>query len=102
MTGPDGIDYRVDPDGEIDCPETVADALRAAWADQYSAEAVHIANADTLAVHPTEHTVDELRDALADIDDPDDLRAARVIETDTQDRETALEAIDDRLAKLEG
>lgn len=46
---------------------------------------------------PSDHTVDELRDELDGIDDPETLRDIRETETDGQDRTGVTEAIDDRL-----
>ncbi|GAA0453041.1 gas vesicle protein [Halococcus dombrowskii] len=46
---------------------------------------------------PGEHTIDELRDELDDIDDPETLEELREAETDGEDRAGAKEAIDERL-----
>ncbi|EMA49744.1 gas vesicle synthesis family protein [Halococcus morrhuae DSM 1307] len=46
---------------------------------------------------PNEHTIDELRDELDDIDDRETLEALREAETDGEDRTGAKEAIDERL-----
>ena len=46
---------------------------------------------------PGEHTIDELRDELDDIDDRETLEELREAETDGEDRTGAKEAIDERL-----
>jgi hypothetical protein len=56
----------------------------------------------TPAVDPGDLTVANLREAVADIDDAETLRAIRDAEADGKDRTTAREAIDARLAELEG
>jgi len=50
---------------------------------------------------PTEKTVDELEEALADVDDIDELEALADAESVGEDRTTALEAIRDRIAAVE-
>ena len=46
---------------------------------------------------PNEYTIDELRDELDDIDDPETLEELREAEADGEDRAGAKEAIDERL-----
>ncbi len=46
---------------------------------------------------PSEHTIDELRDELDAIDDPEALEELRETESDGENREGAKEAIDERL-----
>jgi len=53
------------------------------------------------AVDPGDLTVANLRDAVADIDDAEALRAVRRAEADGKNRTTALDAVDARLADLE-
>jgi len=50
---------------------------------------------------PTEKTVDELEDALADVDDVDELEDLGEAEEHGDARSTALEAIDDRIAAVD-
>jgi hypothetical protein len=57
---------------------------------------------DDLDPHPTDLTVDELEERIADVDDVALLAAIREAETDAEDRTTAIEAIDTRLNELEG
>lgn len=55
------------------------------------------------AVDPGDLTVADLREAVADIDDADELRAVREAEAERDSpRTTALESIDTRLDELEG
>ena len=49
---------------------------------------------------PSEHTIDELRDELEGIDDPEALEELRESEADGEDREGAKEAIDERLESV--
>ncbi|WP_058365409.1 hypothetical protein [Haloparvum sedimenti] len=51
---------------------------------------------------PSERTVDELRDRVEDVEDVDLLEAIKDAEEDGKDRETAKDAIDARIAELEG
>lgn len=52
--------------------------------------------------HPSDLTVAELRDRVAEVENASFLRAIREAEAEAEDpRSTALEAIDDRLADLE-
>ncbi len=51
-------------------------------------------------LNPTEHTVDELRDQLADVDDPAELRDAYETEESNDDRSSAKEAIRKRLDEV--
>jgi hypothetical protein len=50
---------------------------------------------------PSELTVDELRDRIADVDDVDLLGAIKDAEEEGKNRETAIDALDERLATLE-
>ncbi|RJS97101.1 gas vesicle protein [Halococcus sp. IIIV-5B] len=50
---------------------------------------------------PSEHTIDELRDELESIDDPDTLEAIRESESENENRTGALDAIDERLDAVE-
>lgn len=49
---------------------------------------------------PSEHTIDELRDEIEGMDDPESLEALREAEADGEDREGAKEAIDERLENV--
>ncbi|PSP89799.1 gas vesicle synthesis family protein [Halobacteriales archaeon QS_4_69_34] len=49
------------------------------------------------ALDPSEYTIDELEDELAEIDDPEELREVRDAEADGEDRTGARELIDERL-----
>jgi hypothetical protein len=49
------------------------------------------------ALDPSGHTIDELEDELAKIDDPEELREVRDAEADGEDRTGARELIDERL-----
>lgn len=49
---------------------------------------------------PSEHTIDELRDELDGMDDPEALEALREAEADGENREGAKEAIDERLESV--
>ncbi|WP_435076946.1 gas vesicle protein [Halococcus sp. AFM35] len=51
---------------------------------------------------PSERTIDELRDELDGIDDPEALEELRETEADGEDRSGAKEAIDERLATVSG
>ncbi|MDZ7730328.1 MAG: electron transfer flavoprotein subunit alpha/FixB family protein [Natrialbaceae archaeon] len=53
-----------------------------------------------MTLDPSDVTVDELREAVADIDSIEDLETIRDAEADGKNRTTALEAIDDRLEDL--
>jgi hypothetical protein len=57
---------------------------------------------DDLDPHPSDLTVDELEERIADVNDVALLAAIREAETDAEDRTTAIEAIDTRLDELEG
>jgi len=50
---------------------------------------------------PSDLTVDELRDRIADVDDVDLLGAIKDAEEEGKNRETAIDALDERLATLE-
>lgn len=56
---------------------------------------------DELPFDPADLTVDELEERIADIDDVATLDALGQAEDEGKSRETALEAIDDRLDELE-
>lgn len=56
----------------------------------------------TLPFNPEAHTVDELAEKAADVDDPAAVRALRNLEEEQNDRTTAVEALEERLADLEG
>lgn len=83
--------------------ETGAEAKPDTDADQTdSADAVEpVAEAD-LDPHPSDLTVDELRDRLTDVGDLALLYDIRAAEGDGKTRETALEAIDARISDVEG
>lgn len=49
---------------------------------------------------PSKHTVAEIREGVAEIDDPEQLERLAEAEEAGENRTTALEAIDDRLAEL--
>jgi hypothetical protein len=51
---------------------------------------------------PSQHTIDELRDELDGIDDPEALEELRESEADGENREGAKEAIDERLDAVTG
>lgn len=51
---------------------------------------------------PSELTVDELRDRVTDVDDVELLKAIKGVEKAGENRETAKQALDKRLAELEG
>lgn len=51
---------------------------------------------------PSELTVDELRDRIVDVDDAALLGAIKDAEKEGKNRETAIDALDERLADLEG
>ncbi|EMA69315.1 hypothetical protein C461_03103 [Halorubrum aidingense JCM 13560] len=51
---------------------------------------------------PSELTVHELRDRIADVDDADLLGAIKDAEEEGKNRETATDALDERIAELEG
>ena len=51
---------------------------------------------------PSERTIDELRDELDGIDDPEALEELRETEADGEDRSGAKEVIDERLATVTG
>lgn len=50
---------------------------------------------------PTFDTVNDLREAIAEIEDPDQVRAIRDAEAEGDDRVTAIEACEERIAELE-
>ena len=50
---------------------------------------------------PSDYTIDELRDELDSIDDPDTLEEIREAESENEDRTGAIEAIDERLDAVE-
>ncbi|EMA36533.1 gas vesicle protein GvpO [Halococcus hamelinensis] len=50
---------------------------------------------------PSEYTIDELRDELESIDDPDTLEEVRESESENENRTGALDAIDERLDAVE-
>jgi electron transfer flavoprotein alpha subunit len=52
-------------------------------------------------IDPSDHTIAELEDALAGVDDPEALREIRDAEVDGTDRKGAKAAIDDRLDELD-
>lgn len=54
-----------------------------------------------MSLDPADHTVRELRDAVADVDDATELRRIKVAEIQGKDRKTAKGAIDDRLEDLD-
>jgi hypothetical protein len=56
---------------------------------------------DDLDPHPSDLTVDELEERIADVDDVALLDAIRNAETDAENRTTAIEPIDARLNELE-
>jgi len=98
--------YPVDEDGIIQCPADraaeVADVL--ARAHDVPPDGLLTREDeppdDGLTLDPRELTVSELRKELAAISDTVILRNAREIETDNDDRTTALEAINARLNEL--
>lgn len=51
---------------------------------------------------PNEHTIDELRDELDGVDDPEALEELREAESDGENREGAKETIDERLDAVTG
>jgi hypothetical protein len=53
-----------------------------------------------VALDPSEHTVDELRDELEDVDDPEELEGVLDAEREAEDRKTAKEAVERRLDDL--
>lgn len=53
------------------------------------------------AFHPTDHTVDEIKEKIDEIDDPEDVEAILELEESGNERVTAIEAIEDRLEELE-
>ncbi|MFW5929586.1 MAG: electron transfer flavoprotein subunit alpha/FixB family protein, partial [Halobacteriota archaeon] len=55
-----------------------------------------------MEIDPSDHTVDELKQALDDVDDASVLREALEAEEDGRDRKTAREAIQRRLDEVEG
>ncbi|KDE60622.1 hypothetical protein EL22_00070 [Halostagnicola sp. A56] len=57
---------------------------------------------DELDPHPADLKVSELKDRLEDVDDVELLKAIRKAEDESEDRSTAKNAIDARLAELEG
>ncbi|PSP80171.1 hypothetical protein BRC81_02985 [Halobacteriales archaeon QS_1_68_20] len=61
-----------------------------------------VAGSGTLPINPESHTVDDLREEIQTIDDAETLRALRNLEADQKNRETALDAIESRLADVEG
>ena len=52
------------------------------------------------ALEPAEYTVDELHDAIAEVDEPDTLSTLLEAEMDGKDRKTAIEAIEERLETI--
>ena len=55
-----------------------------------------------MALDPADHTVADLEDALADVDDADELAAILEAERDGKDRKTAVAAIEARLEAVGG
>ncbi|AXR80791.1 hypothetical protein [Natrarchaeobaculum sulfurireducens] len=53
-------------------------------------------------IDPSEYTIGELENELADVDDRDALIAVGKLESEQQDRDGALEAVEDRIAEIEG
>ncbi|MDZ7701760.1 MAG: electron transfer flavoprotein subunit alpha/FixB family protein [Halobacteriales archaeon] len=53
-----------------------------------------------MALDPADHTVSELKDALADLDDADELEGVLGAEREGKDRKTAVAAIESRLAAV--
>jgi hypothetical protein len=107
VTAPDGRTYAVADDGAVECPDDVAAELAAALAERYDTarEEDGPPDADTdepAPLDPGDHTVADLREAIADIDDADALRAVGDAEEAGENRTTALEAIDARLSELRG
>ena len=54
------------------------------------------------AIDPDDHTVDELRSALDDVDDTEELQAILEAEQEGKDRKTAIEAIEARIEAVGG
>jgi hypothetical protein len=54
-----------------------------------------------LPFNPEEHTIAEIEERIADIDDVETVRALKNLEEEQQDRSGATDAFDDRLTELE-
>lgn len=98
------IDDRVDVDEEMAaylCDER-GDFSRIVEKDDTEDESEPEADSDELPFDPADLTVDELEERIADIDDVETLDAIGQAEDEGKSRETAFEAINDRLDDLEG
>jgi len=106
VSAPDGRTYPVADDGTIECPDGVAAELAAALAERYGTAREEDGPPDAdggepaPTVDPGDHTVADLREAIADIDDADALRAVGDAEEAGKNRATAMEAIDSRIEEV--
>ncbi len=117
VTAPDGTNYDVAADGTVDAPTEVSRELARRWAGRYDhyeagdlgtdadddADGTDADDADTAdgdLPNPKQLTVSELRETLKSITDPDDLRTLRDAEENGQNRRTAVDAIEGRLATV--
>lgn len=106
VTAPDGDNYDVAADGTVDAPAEVGRELARRWAGRYDHyEAGDLGtdaddDADGDLPNPKQLTVSELRETLKSITDPDDLRTLRDAEENGQNRRTAVDAIEGRLATV--
>jgi len=96
---------RVDSDestGDVD-DETDASETNASEADgEADGEAAGEVTVDDLNPHPDDLTVDELEERIADVDDAALLETILEAEEASDTRTTAVDAIEERIADLEG
>ncbi|QHS17919.1 hypothetical protein GWK26_12605 [haloarchaeon 3A1-DGR] len=93
----DGDDESADA-GDEDTPDAEDGAADSEGGDEPPDFGVDLEEVDP---HPNDLSVSELRDRISDVNDVDLLQAIRHLESESEDRKTALEAIDDRIAAVE-
>lgn len=89
-------------DGQGDAAEAELEGGETPEAPEGTEEASDDTEGEEESEASTFDTVGDLEDAIAELEDPDEVRAIRDAEAEGEDRVTAIDACNERIAELEG